>query len=892
MRSSTVHSPNRTKKLSPVMRQYDEAKAAHPDAILFFRLGDFYEMFNDDAVVASKALNLALTSRNKNDPDEVPMAGVPYHAAAGYVAKLLALGHKVALCEQMGDPSKTKGIVPRQVVRVLTPGLVTDTEQLDARANHFLAAVDGKADGEGDSDAFGFALIDLSTGELFAASVIGSASLLAEVARAEPREVLCWGSAELHKLLGLSAPNAAIRTDESAMDDAEAALVLKEALGDEAVLDAERAHAKKALKAAARVLRFVKHCTPGMPIPVRRVAVYDPSGMLRIDETAQLHLELVTASDGSKKGTLLSVIDATVTPQGARELRRRLLSPLLDVGAIRRRLDEIEMFVTHARVRSDLRFILTSVSDLERLCVRAVLREASPRDLGVLRDGLAAAPHAIAAVASIPEPQALELFGLSNGGESLDTVSDVTQKLAAALIEKPPAIARDGAFVRDGYDKELDELRAIQKTGAQMMTELEQNLRTQTNAQSLRIRYTRVFGWYIEVTKSHLAKVPAAWRRKQTVAGGERYTNDELDQLADRIDHAEARALERETSIFEGLISLVASNAERIRALSRRLATWDVASSLADVAHRFDYCRPSVSQSDEIEIRNGRHPVVERFAAAGQFVPNDTILDLNGERLWLVTGPNMAGKSTLMRQVALIVLLAQMGSFVPAGSANIGIVDRILSRVGASDNVARGESTFMVEMRETAAILREATRRSLVILDEIGRGTSTYDGLAIAWAVAEHLADVVGCRAMFATHYHELTELAKTSQGVANYSVSAREHGDDVVFLHQLAKGPASRSYGTAVARLAGLPESVLSRARAILSTLESGAALPSGKHATLRGRSRSGQAQLDLFAPPPKPGIDAQPVLSTLRAVDIERLAPLDALALVVKLKAMAGSA
>jgi DNA mismatch repair protein MutS len=403
------------------------------------------------------------------------------------------------------------------------------------------------------------------------------------------------------------------------------------------------------------------------------------------------------------------------------------------------------------------------------------------------------------------------------------------------------------------------------------------------------VKYTRVFGWYIEVTKTHLAKVPPAWRRKQTVAGGERYTNDELDDLADKIEHAEARALEIELDLFEKLVAFVAAGAERVRALARRLAAWDVAAALADVAHRGDYVRPLVDSGDAICIRDGRHPVVERFAAAGRFVPNDTVLDLRADRLWLITGPNMAGKSTLMRQVALIVILAQAGSFVPAREAQIGVVDRILSRVGASDNVARGESTFMVEMRETSGILREATRRSLVILDEIGRGTSTYDGLAIAWAVAEHIADIVGCRAMFATHYHELTDLAKSSPGVANYSVAAREHGEDVVFLHKLAEGPASRSYGIAVARLAGVPEVVLARAKAILGTLESGAALPGGRHATLRGRSRAGTTQLDLFSAPKEPPEGAA-VLDTLRAADIDRLTPLDALQLIAKLKGMLG--
>ncbi|MFT3764360.1 MAG: DNA mismatch repair protein MutS [Minicystis sp.] len=421
-----------------------------------------------------------------------------------------------------------------------------------------------------------------------------------------------------------------------------------------------------------------------------------------------------------------------------------------------------------------------------------------------------------------------------------------------------------------------------------MVAKLEVDLRAQTGAASLKVKYNSVFGYYIEVTKSHLAKVPKEWRRKQTVAGGERYTNDVLDDLADKIEHAAGRRLEMEAEIFQKLITAAAAAADRIKRLARVLAEWDVAAALADLAHRHDYERPEIDGGDVIAIEDGRHPVVERFAAAGRFVPNDALLDLAGERLWLITGPNMAGKSTFMRQVALIVILAQMGSYVPARRAKIGLVDRILSRVGASDNVARGESTFMVEMRETAGILRDATRRSLVILDEIGRGTSTYDGLSIAWAVAEHLHDVIGCRALFATHYHELTELAKQAPGIANHSVAAREHGDDVVFLHKLVPGPASRSYGIAVARLAGIGEGVLARAKAILGTLESGAALPGGRHASLRGKSKSGTVQLDLFAPKPESAASG-PVLDTLKAVEVDRLTPLEALALVVKLKGIA---
>ncbi|MGK3982437.1 DNA mismatch repair protein MutS [Sorangium sp. So ce136] len=883
--------PAARKKLTPVMRQYEEAKALHPDAILFFRMGDFYEMFNDDAVLVARALNLTLTSRNKGEPDEVPMAGVPHHAAHGYIARLLALGHKVAICEQCGDPSKIKGLVPRQVVRVVTPGLVTDSEQLDARANHYLAAVDGGGAPRGDAGAtggpYGLSLLDLSTGELSATSIPDAATLLAELARADPREALIARDLPDVRAAATSlACRAALRDDDD-LDSAQIASILDDAALEPISAAALEEHPLPAVRAAARALRFARRCSPGARIPVRRIAPHDTSGTLRIDETAQSHLELARAADGGRRGTLLDVIDCTVTPGGARLLRRRLLTPLADVAAIRRRLDEVELFVSHPRARGELREALGGVGDLERLSVRALLGEATPRDLGCLRDGLTAAPAAIAAIRSIPdlsEPLIAE-------AAALDVVADVRAELTAALVERPPPNTREGGVFREGYDKELDEARAVEKNATELILALEAKLRSQTGAPSLRVKYTRVFGWYIEVTRAHIAKVPESFRRKQTVATGERYTSDELDELADKIEHAGARALERETAQFERLRAAVAKSEGRLRALARKLAAWDVAAALADVAHRNDYVRPHVTSGEAIAIRDGRHPVVERFAAAGHFVPNDTRLDLSGERLWLITGPNMAGKSTLMRQVALIVVLAQMGSYVPAREAEIGLVDRILSRVGASDNVARGESTFMVEMRETAEILRDATRRSLVILDEIGRGTSTYDGLAIAWAVAEHLFDAIGCRALFATHYHELTELSARSPGIANYSVAAREHGDDVIFLHKIEAGPASRSYGVAVARLAGVPEGVLARARAILATLESGAALPGGKHASLRGRTRAGTAQLDLFAPaqaavPP----EQTAVIETLRTVDVDRLAPLDALKLVVKLKGLLG--
>jgi DNA mismatch repair protein MutS len=859
-------------KATPVMQQHAAAKRAYPDAIVFFRLGDFYEMFGEDAVLAARLLDLTLTSRNRGKPDEIPMCGVPHHAAQAYLAKLLELGHKVALCEQMADPSKVKGIVPRDVVRVMTPGLITDREQLDASTNNFLAALEL---GGGTS---GLALLDLSTGELAAAEIAGEPELIAEVGRARAREVLigCPGDAppDPATLSALRTLGVGVLRDDAAISEAEANTALGELSGE-----AERL-APLARIAVARVLRFARACSPGAVLPVRRIARWDPSSTLILDPTAQAHLELVESPAG-RGATLLSVIDATVTPPGTRLLRRRLLAPLANVERIRRRLDQVELFVQNPRLREELRKTLGSVGDLERLAMRAALGEASPRELGALRDGLGAAKRSVAVLEAVNDTASRETLGL--GAAPVDTLEELASELERALVERPPQQPKDGAIFREGYASDLDELAGLAKSGAERMVELEVRLKQDTAIPTLKLRYTRVFGWYIEVTRSHAARVPAHFRRKQTVASGERYTTPELDDLADRILHAEDRHRERELELLKALVARAGSESERIRTLAARLARWDVSSALADIAHQNDYARPNVDASSELVIRDGRHPVVERLAARGRFVPNDVSLALDAERLWLVTGPNMAGKSTLLRQLALAVVLAQMGSYVPAKSARIGLVDRVLSRVGASDNLARGESTFMVEMRETAEILRSATRRSLVILDEIGRGTSTFDGLAIAWAVAEYLDEAIGCRALFATHYHELTALADGSRHVANWSVSARELDGDVVFLHRLLRGAASRSYGVAVAKLAGLPESVLARARAILTTLEEGKTT----NARPSKAEPASDEQLPLFAAPnPNHGAAAE-VLATLRALDVDRLTGLDALSLLARLKA-----
>jgi DNA mismatch repair protein MutS len=869
---------------TPVMRQYLAAKAEHPDALLFFRLGDFYELFFDDAVVAARTLDLTLTSRNKGAEDEVPMAGVPHHAVSAYVNKLLEAGFQVAICEQMADPSKVKGIVPREVVRVVTPGIAYDDAGLDGRRNHFLAAVENQGQPAG---PFGIAVVDGSTGELAACEAPDLPGALAELVRLDPREILIAPGADL--LVAQLEPlrgRAAVRVALAALDDAGADAVLEAQLGaGEARATGASAVARKA---AARCLVSVRASEAGRPVPIAHLAFYSLGDTLVLDESTQGHLELVRASDGGERGSLLAEVDATMTPPGARLLRRRLLAPLTGVGEIRRRQDAVELFVTHPGTRGEVRDRLADLGDLERLAVKLALDRASPRDLVALRRALAALPPLAEVLSRCPDPSAREALGVAPPGPWVDACEDVHALLARAVADDPPPKVGDGSVIREGFDAELDEARELMRGGQRLLVDLESRLRETSGIASLKLRYTRVFGWYIEVTRTHLHKAPAAWRRKQTVSSGERFTCDDLDALADKVAHAEERAASREAALFARTVRELAGHVERLRSVSGKLAGWDVAAALAEVAHRDDWTRPAVDDSLQLALSDARHPVVEKLAAAGRFVPNDVSLDAaaGGPRLWLITGPNMAGKSTLMRQTALIVILAQMGAFVPASRARIGVVDRVLTRVGASDNLSRGESTFMVEMKETANVLRRATRRSLVVLDEIGRGTSTYDGLAIAWAVAEHLHDAIGCRALFATHYHELTGLATTrAPTCASWSVSAREHAGQIVFLHKLQRGAASRSYGVACARLAGVPEPVLARARVLLAELESapsrrGAAespFPSGD-----ARSQLGLFEAGRSAAPPHPVVEA------LRAVEVDRLTPLEALQLVAQLKNM----
>lgn len=874
------------------MRQFLAAKEEHPGCILFFRLGDFYELFFEDAVVTAKALELTLTSRNKNAEEPIPMCGIPYHAASSYLQRMLDQGFKVAICEQMADPSKVKGIVPREVVRVVTPSMPFDDGGIEARKNLFLASIEGSMD----APAVGIAVLDASTGELLACEAEGFDAALSEVIRLDPREVLA-GSAvtALTATLKSALPRAAVREhDEAAsrVDVARATEILEGVLGKG---EAKRAcKSELALVAAARCVELAQACEPGRKLPVARLAEYQLGDTLVLDDATQRHLELVRTMDGETKGSLLCEIDLTKTSPGARLLRRRLLAPRTKVAEVRRRLDGVELFVTQPGLRGEIRTRLAKVADVERLAVKLAIGRVAPRDLAQLRTSLEELPAIDKALAGCPDRGARDALEIGPKDAFVDPCADLCELLAKAIVDEPPMRASDGGMFREGYDQELDEARVLTRDGQRLIVELEGRLREESQIASLKLRYTRVFGWYVEVTKSHLAKAPRAWRRKQTIATGERFTCDELDALADKLAHAEERLSAREGELWNDLCANLAKHAERLRGVAARLALLDVSSALAELAHRDDYVRPEVDDSLELLFEDARHPVVEKLAAAGRFVPNDVDLDAAPDaapdkaRLWIVTGPNMAGKSTFMRQVALAVIMAQMGSFVPARRARIGVVDRVLTRVGASDNLARGESTFMVEMKETANIVRRATRRSLVVLDEIGRGTSTYDGLSIAWAVAEHLHDVCGCRALFATHYHELTELAESCARAENHSVSAREHAGSIVFFHKVQRGAASRSYGVACARLAGLPEPVLARAKAILEGLEKDASLPNGK------QSRSKKAavpQLGLFGGP-APAVDGgapSPALDMLRAVDIDRLTPLEALTTLAKLKGLA---
>jgi DNA mismatch repair protein MutS len=883
--------------LTPMLRQYRQVKAEHPDAILMFRLGDFYEMFFDDALVASKALALTLTARGKGTASEAPMCGVPYHAADGYIARLVHGGHRVAICDQVEDPRQAKGIVRREVTRVVSPGTLTDPAHLPAREPSFIAAVEiaaapqagGTSDGVGAE--FGCALLDLSTGDFRISEHRGRearASLLEHLASFAPREIVVregedpqplwlWGDREGTLRLTV------VPSWRFARDSARAVLLKR--FGT-ASLEGFGVEGKDLAVAAAGAL--VAHLQDTQKTDLRhvvRVAWHESTGTMSLDAATRRTLEIVeNARDGGRDGTLLEVVDRTRTSAGGRMLRDWLLRPLVEVEGIEARLEAVADLAAKPAERETLGDLLDRVHDLERLLARAALGTANARDLVALRDSLAMLPAIAARAAGLTAPLLTRLLG------GLDALPELHALLASALADDPPVSVREAGLLRDGFDAEADGLRALRRDSQGVLVQIEARERERTGIGSLKVRYNRVFGYYLEVGNAHRARVPADYERKQTLVGAERYITPELKDLEHRVLTAAERLAEIEYAAFVRLRDAVAAEAVRLKATAAVVATVDALRALAEVAREQGWTRPVLDTTTGLAILEGRHPVVERRLSGERFVPNDCHLDTADRQILILTGPNMGGKSTYLRQVALIVLLAQSGSFVPAAEARIGLVDRIFSRVGASDNLARGQSTFLVEMNETANILNNATPRSLLLLDEVGRGTATFDGLSIAWSVAEHLHDqpAVAARTLFATHYHELTELALTKPRVRNMKMLVREWNDRIVFLRKVVDGAADRSYGIQVARLAGLPEPVLARAREVLANLEREELEGDGRPKLARHGDEEGKGparstspeQLGLFAPA------EHPVLRELRETLVEGLTPLDALNLLATLQ------
>ncbi|WP_050727431.1 DNA mismatch repair protein MutS [Vulgatibacter incomptus] len=882
-------SPGVFESATPMMRQYLEKKAQVPDAVLFFRLGDFYEMFYEDAIAASEVLGIALTSRSKAGEERVPMCGFPHHAARGYVAKMIAQGHKVAICDQVEvQGSGSKAMFTREITRVVTPGMVLDDEILEARADHFLAAVVPHASG------FGLALLDASTGEFRAAQVSDRRILVEELGRAGPREVILPAKSGLLDAVRASCPSALAQEleDPTVFDPRRAEEGLRRQLGTAALEGFGLGGLPGATQAAGAALAYLSQTQRASSAShIDRIQVYYPEGHLVLDEATRSNLELTrTIQGGRTKGSLLGLLDRTATAMGGRTLARWIGYPLLDLREIGRRHDSVEELSTRGVLRGELSGTLREVGDLERLLGRLSLGAGTARDCRLMGSSLSRLP----ALRKLLADCRSEL--LADLGPALEGLDDLAADLDRALEEDLPATTREGGMFRKGWDAELDELLDLSASGKEFLARLEAREREQTGIGSLKVRYNRVFGYFLEITKANLHLVPAHYARKQTTVNSERFTTEELQGYEEKVLTAEERRIERESKLFEELRGRILERAAAIKAAAGAIAVGDALLSLARVAAELGYVRPEVDEGDVLEIVEGRHPVVERALSGGEaFVPNDVLLDRSRNQVVVITGPNMAGKSTVLRQTALIALLAQAGSFVPASRARVGLVDRIFCRVGASDDLARGQSTFMVEMVETAAILHGATARSLVVLDEIGRGTSTFDGLSIAWAVAEHLHDRVGARTLFATHYHELVELARERERVQNATIAVTEQEGRVIFLRKLVAGGASRSYGIEVARLAGIPSEVLARAREILQNLEKNELDPEGRAVFAgkgRGRKNPPANQLGLFEPPPRPQIPAEVagILEKLRSLDPDGITPRDALAILAELKARAG--
>jgi len=876
-----------------MLRQYHAAKSEHPGAILMFRMGDFYEMFFEDALAASRTLGITLTARGKGTPNEAPMCGIPYHAADSYVTRLVRAGFRVALCDQVEEPVKGKKLVRREVVRIVTPGTLMDPAQLDARAPAWIASVFPAGTG-----LAGIAFADLTTGDFRlleanpATDGASRADLVEAIESYTPQEIIHPEGVPLPPLVSPGTPVPLLTPRPTWSFAARTAhRALCEHLGVANLVGFGCEEREAAVSAAGALLSYLQETQKATLAHLDRLRFVDRSAGLTMDASTRRNLELTRSlADGGTRATLLWTVDRTVTPMGGRLLRDGMLRPLRDLAAIRLRHDAVADLAASDPPRRALRETLRRVGDIERLLSRMAVGSGTPIELAALRSTIEALPDVHRAASECGPPTAAGGGAADGVAAGIEDHSGLAALLGRALAEEPPPGSRDGGVVRDGYDAEVDEARSLARDGRATLAGMESRERERTGISSLKIRYNRVFGYSIEISKSNLKKVPADYERRQTLVGGERYVTAELKDYEAKILTAQERIEEREHAIFLSLRRAVVEAATPLRRTAAAVAALDALAALAETAVESGWVRPEMDEGTRIEIRGGRHPVIEKLLGPGRFVPNDLVLDTAGPQIAIVTGPNMGGKSTYLRQTALMVVLAQMGSFVPAAQARIGLVDRIFSRVGASDNLAGGQSTFLVEMNETANILHNATPHSLVLLDEVGRGTSTFDGLSLAWAVVErlHEAPSVAARTLFATHYHELTELDRALPRVVNLHIAAREHKGEVVFLHEVRSGSADQSYGIQVARLAGIPPEVIDRAREILTNLERNEFGPEGTPRLARRRRRE-DGQLPLFVPAGEailPPPADHPALRALRETDPDRLSPLEALNRLAELK------
>ena len=858
--------------MSPMMQEYCKTKEEYKDCILFYRLGDFYEMFFDDALLVSKELELTLTGKDCGLEERAPMCGIPFHAADTYINRLIERGHKVAICEQVEDPKKAKGLVKRAVIRVVTPGTTLDATSLDESKNNYLMSIVSIA------DRFGCAIADITTGDCFLTEVPNSQKLVDEINKFSPAEIICNDSFfmsgvdtdDLKERLGICI----FSLDAWYFDDDTCRKELREHFHVTNLEGLGISDYDSGIIAAGALFLYLKETQKTALSQMTTIRPYTAERYMLIDSSSRRNLELVeTLREKQKRGSLLWVLDKTKTAMGARTLRSFVEQPLIDAEEINRRLEALEELNEKPMLRDEIREYLNPVYDLERLVSRISFKSANPRDMVAFASSLEMIPYIKQVLKDFQAPILKEIY------EDMDSLEDITDLIKHAIVDEPPLAQKDGGIIREGFNEDVDKFRSARTDGKKWLTELETKERERTGIKSLKIKYNRVFGYALEVTNTFKELVPENYIRKQTLANAERYITEELKNLENMILGAEDKLYALEYELFSNVRDKVGQEVIRIQRTAKAIAGLDVFASLALVAERNHYVRPKVNEGGIIDIKGGRHPVVEQMIDNDMFIANDTYLDNTKKRVSIITGPNMAGKSTYMRQTALIVLMAQIGSFVPADKAVIGIVDRIFTRVGASDDLASGQSTFMVEMTEVANILRNATAKSLLILDEIGRGTSTFDGLAIAWAVIEHISNtkLCGAKTLFATHYHELTELEGKLSGVTNYCIAVKEKGDDIVFLRKIVKGGADKSYGIQVAKLAGVPDSVINRAKELVEELSDAditAAVKDLASPKKKPKVEMDMAQMSLFDT-----VQDNDIIEELKGIDIGNLTPMEAL-------------